>query len=115
MPLDATGYLPQRVLTEDEADDLAILKAARHRIRYRWMWWSASSFWRIVPFFYGGSCAIQAVNRAMRRDKNASATVVERLRAHLPEGRRIGQWNDNPLTTHADILSLFDRAIAELE
>lgn len=72
MPLDATGYLSPRVLTPDEARELAILKAARHRIR--------------------------------------------RLAAHLPPGwDAIHLYNDHRSTTHADILSLYDRAIAELE
>lgn len=116
MPLDATGYLPQRVLTEDEARDLAILKAARHRIRHRWMWWGGMSSLRgAMAFFYGGSCAMQAVKRTTRWDKDARHVVYERLRAQLPRRMTIADYNDAPSTTHADILALYDRAIAELE
>lgn len=40
------------------------------------------------------------------------------LRAAIPSeapALRIPTFNDNPKTTHADILALFDRAIAQLE
>lgn len=116
MPLDATGYLPQRVLTEDEARDLAVLKAARRRLRHRWMWWQGGSWlWRTVPVLYGGRCAMQAVMRAAR-DEDACLSALIRLAAHLPAGwSAVHLYNDHRTTTHADILALYDRAIAELE
>lgn len=118
MPLDATGYLPQRVLTPDEARDLAILNKARHRIRHRWMWWQGGdclSLWHAMPVLYGGTCAMQAVTRATR-DEDASLSALIRLAAHLPAGwDAIHLYNDDPSTTHADVLALFDAAISELE
>lgn len=35
MPFDSTGYLPSRVLTEDEADDLAVLKGLGSSVSLR--------------------------------------------------------------------------------
>jgi hypothetical protein len=117
MPLDATGYLPQRVLTPDEARDLAILKTARHRIRHRWRWWDGgSSLWCLVPAIFGGTCAMLAVTRETSGNEDDRFAALRRLAAHLPPGWSvIHLYNDDPLTTHADILSLYDRAIAELE
>jgi hypothetical protein len=122
MPLDATGYGPSpRVLTRIEARDLAVLKAARHRIRHRWMWfkvrggWTWAS-WIVARLLLGHSCASIAINRAAGwRNHQVSDSAQRRLRHQLPEGWSIGEWNDDPITTHADILVLFDRAIAELE
>ena len=39
------------------------------------------------------------------------------LSAELPDGYRGGEikFNDDPTTTHSDIMSLFDRAIARLD
>lgn len=117
MPLDATGYLPQRVLTPDEARDLAILKAARHRIRHRWRWWDGgSSLWCLVPALFGGTCAMLAIKREAPGHVNARLPALRRLAAQLPPGwNAIHLYNDHRTTTHADILSLYDRAIAELE
>jgi hypothetical protein len=122
MPLDATGYVQSpRVLTEDEARDLVVLRMARHRIRHRWMWWKGDA--RFFTLF--GTCAQLAV-RERGVDDVAFMTAVERLILQLPDPPpfprdqveywgSVARYNDAPTTTHADILSLFDRAIAELE
>jgi hypothetical protein len=116
MPLDATGYVPSpRVLTPDEARDLAVLKAARHRIRHRWMWCKLNdSLWAAFGMaIFRRSCAMIAIMRVARGDDRFMA--AHRLAAQLPSGWTLGEWNDDPFTTHADILGLFDRAIADLE
>lgn len=43
----------------------------------------------------------------------SSSPALRALREALPEGNRsIAGYNDAPTTTHADIMALFDRAIA---
>lgn len=128
MPLDATGYARDgadyaskrgdyaspRVLTPDEADDLAVLKAARHLIRRRWSWWGGRPLWYFVP----GSryCALTAVNASARARGFRAAWAQQRLAHNLPAGwDYVEKFNDHPTTTHADVLALYDRAIAELE
>jgi hypothetical protein len=57
-------------------------------------------------------CAIGAV-MDVSMDWVAGAN---RLSEHLPDGfRRVVEYNDHPDTTHADIMALFDRAIAAAE
>jgi hypothetical protein len=111
MPLDATGYVQSpRVLTVEEWDNLFVLKEARHRIRHRWRWWHGNAPW---PFRH---CAVTAVSSTVFHDRRLALPVVMRLADCLPPGWTFVQdYNDAPSTTHADILSLFDRAIAELE
>jgi hypothetical protein len=117
MPLDATGYAPSpRVLTPIEERDLAVLKAARHRIRNRWMWIKYSEhvglFRQIV-----GRCAIEALKSRSDRDRDCEM----RLKRQMPVNDRgnmyscVIAYNDARSTTHVDILALFDRAIAEIE
>jgi hypothetical protein len=105
MPFDGTGF--PRVLTEIEARDLAVLKRARHRIRYRWMW--GKGHIETMPVFWR-HCALSALSPRYAESPSS------RLRAQLPPGwGAVHRYNDDPATTHADILGLFDRAIAELE
>lgn len=115
MPLDSTGYLSPRVLTEDEADDLAVLKAARHLIRHRWRWWGGSPLWWFVPGLQR-HCALTAVNAAARTCGLRWLWAQDRLTNNLPPGwNSVAELNDHSTTRHADVLALFDRAIAELE
>jgi hypothetical protein len=114
MPLDATGYLSPRVLTEDEVDDLAVLKAARHLIRHRWRWWRGHGKMSFPPTY----CALTAVAAAEVRlkIKARGARMVQRLDDNLPPcWSSVMAFNDHSTTTHADVLALFDRAIAEIE
>lgn len=119
MPLDSTGYVPSpRVLTPDEARDLAVLKLARHCIRYRWMWFQVSETDLLAPFrfLFGHSCAQVAILRAAwYRFGVAESALVQLWRQLPPPWRSIAAYNDASTTTHADVLALFDRAIAELE
>ena len=69
-------------------------------------------------------CAIVATNRAVGADRGGSeAGLWDALYRALPAswqiarsatqyGWRVGDYNDDPETTHADIMALFDRAIA---
>jgi len=124
MPLDATGFAPSRVLTPDEERDLAVLKAARHRIRHWWLWWKGGSM-RAWPLLLGGTCAQIAVHKS-EPDSVTWCSVIDRLIEQIPDGHRrpighflywasLAEYNDAWATKHADVLRLFDRAIAELE
>jgi hypothetical protein len=119
MPLDSTGYaLPmRRVPTEDETRDLAVLKLARHFIRYQWMWLQIGGrLSDLFQAFFGGSCAETAILRAALYRSGVTRSAVAQLGRQLPPGwHRVADYNDASTTTHADILALFDRAIAELE
>jgi hypothetical protein len=105
MPLDATGFAP---LPPSGARDLAVLKAARHRIQHRWRWGKGRRGKK--PLVLWKHCALTALGSL-----NVSDTVFDRLHAQLPRGfRHIASYNDHPLTRHADVLAMFDRAIAAL-
>ena len=41
--------------------------------------------------------------------------VVRALHSQLPKGVSVPAYNDLPTTTHADIMALYDRAIADEE
>jgi hypothetical protein len=59
-------------------------------------------------------CALGAVKSVTTH--GCFHTLWELLRAQLPHGSvSISTYNDAPSTTHADILLLFDRAIAAAE
>jgi hypothetical protein len=70
-----------------------------------------------------GCCAVVAVKRTTN-SSHRFQNAVYALRNALPEsweaGRErpfvlVGEFNDDPTTTHADVLALFDRAIAKAE
>lgn len=57
-------------------------------------------------------CAVGAINKAF--GCHAGLTVVQALYAALPaDFQLVASFNDHPDTTHADVMALFDRAIAE--
>jgi hypothetical protein len=59
-------------------------------------------------------CALGAINEAAQGDlSRAYRDATEALRRAA--GPDIVYWNDDPATTHADVLSAFDRAIASAE
>ena len=62
-------------------------------------------------------CSIGAVASVARTpdDDVLSVDAEEILEACLPDERGLPRYNDDPRTTHADILALFDRAIAKAE
>lgn len=60
-------------------------------------------------------CAVGALIFVVGREV---PSLVDHLRAALPEGKKhyyVAAFNDAPDTTHADIMALFDRAIAAAE
>lgn len=97
-----------------------VLVAARALIATPERWTKETSSW--VRNGIECFCAIGAIGRAVDHDHNAPATedVNDALRAAMPAwflDRRTGrpsivEFNDAPTTTHADVLQLFDRAIA---
>jgi hypothetical protein len=101
MPFDA---LPS-TLTDEELRDLAVLKAARHRLRHPWRWWQASA----TPAAPSGSyCIVMAV-----AVEPAHLDALHRL--NVAAGMPAHVFNDARTTGHTDVLALFDRGIAELE
>jgi hypothetical protein len=104
MPFDGADF--RRELTSGETRDLAMLRAGRHRIRYRWMWGKGTE---VSPPRLWRHCAATALKAA------SCPSAGYRLAVQLPDGwSGVVEYNDAPSTTHADILALFDRAIAEV-
>lgn len=63
----------------------------------------------------GRLCAIGAVQDAVGLDYERVGDCRKALGAALPVGKQTlnaALYNDDPNTTHADVLALFDRAIA---
>lgn len=66
-----------------------------------------------------GFCAFGAVRHASEYDDNVCWKVMAYLKRELPRRwvffrwRSVAQYNDNK--THADVMALFDRAIARLQ
>jgi len=71
----------------------------------------------------GATCAMGACNAIAHvrsgyfghRNDGLFILLAKALRAQLPVGRSVPDFNDAPTTTHADIMALFDRAIAAAE
>jgi hypothetical protein len=94
----------------DMRQTLALI-SARELIRWRWRWGKGRWCSSLPPPWQ--LCAAQAIHKAEPdiTIRIQCLMIVSRL---LPEGfLSIPQYNDHPDTTHADILALFDRAIAE--
>lgn len=70
--------------------------------------------WRKGPAYQGRLCALAALGRAeMATGTNIPCALLDRA---LPEGYGfVFALNDAPETTHADVMALFDRAIALAE
>lgn len=110
MPLDATEL--DWELSEDEARDLAVLRAARHEIKLRWIGGMAL---RTAPS-KGQVCALAAVFAVGCKTPGDYQSVADRLKAALPwPFMCVPEYNDAKSTTHQDVLDLFDRAIAKIE
>lgn len=84
------------------ADDL---RAARALIDTPEKWGKAKG---------SGLCVLQACNRATGFDPKAAMNALEH-ELGVDGLRKVIQWNDDPATIHADIMALFDRAIATAE
>lgn len=59
-------------------------------------------------------CILGAVNAAEYHDRELRLRAITKLKAAIPKAG-IADFNDDPATTHADVLAAFDRAIAECE
>lgn len=111
MPLDATGLAWE--LSEDEARDLAVLRAARNVIKHRWIGGMAL---RTTMPFKGQVCALNAVFTVGCQTPEGYRSIIDRLKAALPwPFMCVPEYNDARSTTHQNVLDLFDRAIAKIE
>lgn len=103
---DARGVLP--------LDLPAPVDPAVETLRKARDWLSDPAHWtKCSTGSHGGpTCAIGAIERFNRGSWWGRATWL--LSAQLPpmKGTCIINFNDDPSTTHADVLALFDRAIA---
>ena len=70
-----------------------------------------------VGTFYEGACKFCTVGAiTCASGETLTETRASILRAHLPKPfDNLVNFNDHPDTTHADVLALFDRAIASEE
>lgn len=58
-------------------------------------------------------CAAGAICRAERELEASTNRFAAYLALGFQTGYVLGQWNDDPTTTHADVLAAFDQAIAK--
>lgn len=87
-------------------DVLRVLKAARKLIELPEDWCKSA-----YGFYSSPSCINGALARAAHYVDWCD--VRDLLAAHLPKGQKYTHaFNDDPRTTHADVLALFDRAIS---
>lgn len=113
--------------TKPMPDTVAILRAARAKIRARKRW--ARGFFaytktgaKVWPTEKSAAswCAWGAVKVVTADHPDTENPALHFLLKSLPRRARsnccgISAYNDGPRTTHADILALFDRAIAAAE
>lgn len=107
MPFDSTNYQPN-----DEVLDVLVKARANIADPSRWM--------KLGPAHTSGmrgNCIVGHTGRLCDTSALAQAVALA-LAAHLPDERSrrfasaVWVFNDHPATTHADVLALFDRAIA---
>ena len=100
-------------------DVVAVLRLAREQIAAGWIQRAFASL--------DGVCGGRAVNDAIKAHLNVAHMstdpqagrlywdTVEALKAHLPAGfTGLIQFNDNCHTRHEDMLTLFDKTLADL-
>ena len=96
-------------------DTLTILTAARNIITDPAMWYqgdyTASGEWNTDE----PCCAEGAIKRAAHCRSAYSYNAVTYIAAFTPNHMGIHRFNDADDTTHADVMAVFDRAIAALE
>ena len=96
-------------------DTLTILTAARNIIADPAMWYqgdyTASGDWNTDE----PCCAECAIKRAACAVGVNPFYVILDIGAFTPRKVGIHRFNDRPTTTHADVMAVFDRAIAALE
>lgn len=104
MPFDSENYQPTD----------AILKALQDARQ----WLNDPALWaqeNVVAFSdsRGRGCSLNWLGRVCANDMSIYSRASVWLERALPFGRYcIAAYNDHPATTHADVLALFDRAIA---
>ena len=96
-------------------DTLTILTAARKIVADPAMWYrgdyTASGDWNTSE----PCCASGAIGRAAYAIDVHPFDAILNIGAFTPRKVGIHRFNDRPTTTHADVLAVFDRAIAALE
>lgn len=116
MPFDGTDQ--RKPLSYAETLQLERLLAGRERIRHPYLWTQyIAPKGSTRPLM--GRCAVEAIGPSRDRPY---ADCLELLAAQLPPtARRFGfnrsdltHYNDDPRTTHADILNIYNKAIAAL-
>lgn len=117
MPFDAAGFSP---LTADQAKELETLIRARALIEDPKNWSrKVPQAPTIAPYCAMTAC-LTAAGYSQGYLPSSYPKSLWRLAAALPTAEigicmSIANFNDHPDTSHADILALFDRAIAEIE
>ena len=117
MPFDGATW---RDPSAEELEELMLLLCARALLSKRRRWWrgiASCSVWEVLTGFQR-HCAVTALSAVAGGCGHPSGIRAQiRLMHHVPEqfGRAITVFNDHPSTSHADVLALYDRAIAELE
>ena len=105
---------------ESISSTIAVLVRARALIvdERHWCQWSFARRWGKIPVsprstFARRFCAIGAVKRA------ASELLLPMQNARIAlerqTSREVERWNDDPRRTHAEVIAVFDGAIAALE
>ena len=96
-------------------DTLTILTAARNMITDPAMWykggWTESGKWDDG----GPCCATCALRRAAFDANKSRCKAIGHIKKFTPNQISLAAFNDRPSTTHADVMAVFDRAIAALE
>ena len=109
MPFDGEGF------SEQSGDEIALLLVARNLLRTRQRWWRGKQFSLSDALGETRHCAMMALSAATAADFNYQIFQLahKRLKDQLPAqfAGIVARFNDDPGTTHADVLALFDRAI----
>ena len=97
-------------------DTLTILTAARNIIADPDMWYqgddyTASGEWDTDE----PCCAMCAIWRAEKANGDLGCKALWHIRNFVPERANLVDFNDAYSTAHADVMAVFDRAIAALE
>lgn len=105
---------------ESMGDTLAVLARARELLsdERRWCRGSFARGWRGIPVPVGSTvarryCALGALMRASRELSLSAEDACVTLEWQI--GRPIPDWNDDPLRTYADVISVFEAAITALK
>ena len=60
-------------------------------------------------------CVVGAMVRLGSDDPRPDIEFINALKAHLGPPCSLSMWNDAPGRTHADVLALLDRVVAQME